>query len=145
MCRDAASCELELSTLEDVQKGFEAACLGGAGQEIYGPLVDAVGRTAAWLHGRAQRPDVRQQQESGQQRFEGVFGALEVLLCLCFDSHCSSSALCTGPAHQVCTCMQALWSLPLMLLLGLPGLATLVQPIRCTTLGMGFITWFLGN
>lgn len=139
MRRDAASCELELSTLEDVQKGFEAACLGGAGQEIYGPLVDAVGRTAAWLHGRAQRADVRQQQESGQQRFEGVFGALEVLLCLCLTITAPSSALCATPAHQVCTCIQALWSLPLVLLLGLPGLATFVQPIRCTTLGMSFI------
>ena len=112
MCRDAASCELELSTLEDVQKGFEAACLGGAGQEIYGPLVDAVGRTAAWLSGRAQRPDVRQQQDAGQQRFEGVFGALEVLLSLCLTIMAPSSALCASYAHQVYTCMQAPWSCP---------------------------------
>ncbi len=77
LCRDAATCELELSTLEDVQKGFEQACFSGAGQEIYGPLVDATARTAAWLRARAERADLRQQYESGK-RFEGVWGAMEV-------------------------------------------------------------------
>lgn len=76
-CRDAASCELELSALEDVRKGFEAACFTDGGQEVYGPLADAVGRTAAWLRARAERPDVRPGHGSGQ-RFEGVWGSLEV-------------------------------------------------------------------
>lgn len=79
MFRDAASCELELSTLEEVQKGFEQACFSAGGQEIYGPLVDAVARTAAWLRARAEGADIRQQNESGK-RFEGISGALEVLL-----------------------------------------------------------------
>ena len=79
MFRDAASCELELGTLEEVQKGFEQACFSAGGQEIYGPLVDAVARTAAWLRARAERSDMRQQNESGK-RFEGVSGALEVTL-----------------------------------------------------------------
>ena len=77
MCRDAASCELELSTLEDVQKGLEAACFGTGSQEIYGPLADAVARTAVWLRARAERPDVRPEQGSSR-RFEGVWGSLEV-------------------------------------------------------------------
>ena len=77
--RDAASCELELSTLEEVQKGFEQASFSAGGQEIYGPLVDAVARTAAWLRARAEGPDMRPQHESGK-RFEGVCGALEVWL-----------------------------------------------------------------
>ena len=77
MCRDAASCELELSTLEDVHKGLEAACFGAGGQEIYGPLADAVARTAAWLKARAERPDVRPEPGSSR-RFEGVWGSLEV-------------------------------------------------------------------
>ena len=77
--RDAASCELELSTLEEVQRGFEQACFGAGGQEIYGPLVDAMARTAAWLRARAERSDMRQQNDSGK-RFEGVSGALEVIL-----------------------------------------------------------------
>ena len=77
MCRDAASCELELSTLEEVRKGFEQACFSAGGQEIYGPLVDAMARTAAWLRARAEAGDVRPQNESGK-RFEGVCGAMEV-------------------------------------------------------------------
>ena len=77
VCRDAASCELELSTLEDVQKGLEAACFGAGGQEIYGPLADAVARTAAWLRARAERPDVRPEPGSSR-RFEGVWASLEV-------------------------------------------------------------------
>ena len=78
-CRDAASCELELSTLEEVQKGFEQACFSAGGQDIYGPLVDAVARTAAWLRARAEGADIRQQNDLGK-RFEGVCGALEVPL-----------------------------------------------------------------
>ena len=78
-CRDAASCELELSTLEEMQKGFEQACFSAGGQEIYGPLVDAVARTAAWLRKRAEGADIRQRNDSGK-RFEGVCGALEVTL-----------------------------------------------------------------
>ena len=77
VCRDAASCELELSTLEDVQKGLEAACFGAGGQDIYGPLADAVARTAAWLKARAERPDVRPEPGSSR-RFEGVWASLEV-------------------------------------------------------------------
>ena len=77
VCRDAASCELELSTLEDVQKGLEAACFGAGGQEIYGPLADAVARTAAWLKARTERPDVRPEPGSSR-RFEGIWGSLEV-------------------------------------------------------------------
>ncbi len=90
MCRDAASCELELSTLEEVQKGFEQACFSAGGQEIYGPLVDAVARTATWLRARAEAADIRQQNDSGK-RFEGVCGAMEVV------HHPSCRLVCTAP------------------------------------------------
>jgi hypothetical protein len=44
VCREAASVELELSAILECQRAYEAVCLSGGDQALYGALADGMGR-----------------------------------------------------------------------------------------------------
>ena len=77
-CRDAASAELELDQLQEVQLAFQKMDIySGVGENTYQSLAEAMGWLLQWLKGKA---DGSSLSSKGYQRFEGVWAGHQVLL-----------------------------------------------------------------
>ena len=77
LCRDAASAELELDQLQEVQLAFEKMDIfGGADAALYQSLADAMGWLLTWLRGKA---DANALPSKGHERFEGIWAGHQVL------------------------------------------------------------------
>lgn len=76
-CRDAASAELELDQLQEVQLAFQKMDIySGAGENIYQSLAQAMGWLMQWLKDKA---DGTCLSSKGYERFEGVWAGHQVV------------------------------------------------------------------
>ena len=76
-CRDAASAELELDQLQEVQLAFQKMDIySGAADSIYQSLAQAMGWLLQWLKGKADGGSLA---SKGYEQFEGVWAGHQVL------------------------------------------------------------------
>lgn len=100
-CRDAASAELELDQLQEVQLAFQKMDIySGAADTIYQSLAQAMGWLLQWLKGKA---DGSCLSSKGYERFEGVWAGHQVLPLLHPLTHAGTSKQCAPPAHSIPT------------------------------------------
>lgn len=79
VARDAASAELELDQLQEVQLAFQKMDLySGAPGSIYQSLAEAMGWLLTWLKGKA---DGGALPSKGYDRYEGVWAGHQVCSC----------------------------------------------------------------
>ena len=77
-CREAASAELEIEQLQEVQLAFQKMQIMHTGpEEIYESLAQAVGTVLQWLNSKA---DGLQLNSKGFQRFEKVWETRQVVI-----------------------------------------------------------------
>ena len=75
-CRDAASAELGLDQLQEVQLAFQKMDIySGANENIYQSLAQAMGWLLQWLKGKADGGSLA---SKGYERFEGVWAGHQV-------------------------------------------------------------------
>ena len=80
LCRDAASAELELNQLQEVQLSFQRmAAFAQEPHSIWHSLEEAVLGVLQWLDSKA---DGKQLVSKGFDRFEGVWAGPQVRLCV---------------------------------------------------------------